>query len=521
MGNNDTWTASAVSPDGRVLALGNLYGEIQTVAWGKAGEVGRWTTQRQPISSLWFDSTASSIVSFDAGGVVAVWNASTGQRRSSFTVEGAALVAASDTVFAALGRNNRLSIKRLPDGQELFTTRPSEPVVGLALSGDGQRIAILTSAGKIVLFAIAPWRKIAVWRFDDTAALALDRKGSIVLAAGPRAGVAVFSPGTTGPLRSWSGAGRTPSVSNDGTKLAFILDNAGKLVSWPTDEELLALPLERLIRAQLSGAGAFLVLQTEDKFVAWPTDPCLLGKRPPVAADGAGKNLALLVGVAEYQDLPSVPQAPEDLSRITSLMPRAGVPGSRLALLSGAEATMAALEAQVSRWIPNHATSEGTILFFFSGRGAVDPVSGERYLLLRDSNPAYLAETAYPLDRLSAQLSSAGSSAVVMFLDTCFGEGRRCGAKMGVRPLVPRRALPADGRLGVLSATDFTATVVRGATGGSVQSERRINLPALVRFLDKTLPEPPETSIGKSFPLHRGIFGIDECGLAPTTATDP
>jgi uncharacterized caspase-like protein len=69
--------------------------------------------------------------------------------------------------------------------------------------------------------------------------------------------------------------------------------------------------------------------------------------------------------------------------------------------------------------------------FFFAGHGKRH---GEQdYLMLADSNPRQVADTALEIDALSAKFRSSGAGNVILFLDACRNDGGRDGLGIGTQ----------------------------------------------------------------------------------------
>jgi uncharacterized caspase-like protein/uncharacterized protein YoxC len=69
--------------------------------------------------------------------------------------------------------------------------------------------------------------------------------------------------------------------------------------------------------------------------------------------------------------------------------------------------------------------------FFFAGHGKRH---GEQdYLMLADSNPRQVADTALEIDALSAKFRASGAGNVILFLDACRNDGSRDGLGIGTQ----------------------------------------------------------------------------------------
>lgn len=154
-------------------------------------------------------------------------------------------------------------------------------------------------------------------------------------------------------------------------------------------------------------------------------------------------DVAIVVGVAKYADLPEALYAEEDAEAVKAHLLALGVPQRNLIHLAGSRATLTSLKKYVETWLPNNVRPGSRVWFYFSGHGAPDPRTGTSYLVPSDGDPNYLSETAYPVRELYAKLAASGAKEAVVALDACFsGAGGRSVLAKGARPLVVRHEAP-------------------------------------------------------------------------------
>lgn len=167
-----------------------------------------------------------------------------------------------------------------------------------------------------------------------------------------------------------------------------------------------------------------------------------------------GADLAVVVGVTKYSDLVEAAYGERDAEAMKNHLIAQGFPSRNVVLLSGEKASRSAIEKFVETWLPRNAGPDSRVVFYFSGHGAPDPVSGKSYLVPWDGDPGFLDNTAYPVSRLYEKLGALKSRSVLVALDACFsGSGGRSVLAKGARPLVARPdsgAIPA--KLTVLAA---------------------------------------------------------------------
>lgn len=165
--------------------------------------------------------------------------------------------------------------------------------------------------------------------------------------------------------------------------------------------------------------------------------------RPSYRLPERPDDLAIVVGVTKYADLPEALYAEEDAAAVREHFAALGVPARNLIHLAGARATRTSLTKFIETWLPNNARPGSRVYFYFSGHGAPDPKSGDSYLVPVDGDPNYLADTGYSLRELYARLAASGAKEAVVMLDACFsGAGGRSVLAKGARPLVVRREAP-------------------------------------------------------------------------------
>lgn len=210
-----------------------------------------------------------------------------------------------------------------------------------------------------------------------------------------------------------------------------------------------ALELERQLRA--SPALEAFALKTGS---VRPAPPAVAAEPPPVVRPREAlkpsyskperpDDVAIVVGVSKYADLPEALYAEEDAEAVKAHLLALGVPRRNLIHLAGPRATLTGLKKYVETWLPNNVRPGSRVYFYFSGHGAPDPRTGSSYLVPSDGDPNYLSETAYPVRDLYAKLSASGAKEAVVMLDACFsGAGGRSVLAKGARPLVVRREEP-------------------------------------------------------------------------------
>lgn len=205
--------------------------------------------------------------------------------------------------------------------------------------------------------------------------------------------------------------------------------------------------------------------------VLWPADKAVVswgaqgGSAASVAAGDpdpaglpqvfGGKDLALIVGVEHYPDLPPSDYSRGDAELVKRFLLAMGMREGNIQTLLDEKAGYAGIRKMVETWLPNNAGPDSRVFVYYSGHGAPDPVTGDAYWVPADGDPNYLKATAYPLKELYARLGALPAREVFVVLDSCFsGSGGRSLFAKGARPLVAVAASPGLGaNMAVLSAT--------------------------------------------------------------------
>jgi uncharacterized caspase-like protein len=166
-------------------------------------------------------------------------------------------------------------------------------------------------------------------------------------------------------------------------------------------------------------------------------------------------DLAVVIGVEKYQDLPASDYSSSDAKLIKEYLVSLGVKERNIELLLNERATQSSIKKTVETWLPNRIKSDSKVVIYYSGHGAPDAKTGDAYIVPFDGDPNYLEDTGYPLKRLYDKLGKLQVAEVIVLLDSCFsGAGGRSVLAQGARPLVmmtTSTVLPSN--IAVLSAT--------------------------------------------------------------------
>lgn len=122
----------------------------------------------------------------------------------------------------------------------------------------------------------------------------------------------------------------------------------------------------------------------------------------------SSKTWAVVVGVSKYQKLPGGQQlqfADRDAALFAEAIEKRGVSAQNVRLITGAEATSAAIKSAIGNWLAKSASESDTVIIFFSGHGFIEREFGESYLLGYDADPKDSYGTALSVSELGQALS--------------------------------------------------------------------------------------------------------------------
>jgi tetratricopeptide (TPR) repeat protein len=129
-----------------------------------------------------------------------------------------------------------------------------------------------------------------------------------------------------------------------------------------------------------------------------------------VATKLSGHSYAVVVGVSQYPNLPADKQlqfAERDAQSIYTILisPEGGnFKAENVKVLTGPQATLAAMKSQIDNWLPSVAQDDDRVLIYFAGHGFV--YKGKGYLAPSDFKLEQADTTGYPMDELGAVIGS-------------------------------------------------------------------------------------------------------------------
>jgi len=131
------------------------------------------------------------------------------------------------------------------------------------------------------------------------------------------------------------------------------------------------------------------------------------------------KTWAVVIGISKYQKLPGGQQlqfADRDAALFADAIEKRGVSAQNVRLLTGAEATAAAIKSAIGNWLARSASESDTVIIFFSGHGFIEREFAESYLLGYDADPKDSYGTGLSVTELGLALSRRIRAARVLFV---------------------------------------------------------------------------------------------------------
>ena len=212
-------------------------------------------------------------------------------------------------------------------------------------------------------------------------------------------------------------------------------------------------------------------------------------------------DFALVIGIEDYESVPKADYGVRDASTVRKHLEAMGWPARNIISLEGRAATGSKLKSYLEEWLPLNVKPNSTLLVYYSGHGAPDPMKGDAYIVPWDGDPRFLKSTAYPLKHLYSELSNLKAKRVLIVLDACFsGAGGRSVLAKGARPLVATvaEAFPTSDNLTVLAAAGsdeitgtlddqehgvFTYYLLKGLSGAAKDARGNVTVKGLFDYL--------------------------------------
>ena len=169
----------------------------------------------------------------------------------------------------------------------------------------------------------------------------------------------------------------------------------------------------------------------------WPS----LTEQPPVVADPALRDSALVVAIEDYQNVDDIPGAQANAADWVKFLTKTqGVPETSARLLWNFEATKEEI-LKDARAAVDRASPGGRVWFVFIGHGAPKKTGNDAYLIGADtrSTPDSVAQRSVLQSELLAILESKPGVTPILVLDACFNGKTSTGERVletGLQDLV-------------------------------------------------------------------------------------
>jgi hypothetical protein len=157
------------------------------------------------------------------------------------------------------------------------------------------------------------------------------------------------------------------------------------------------------------------------------------------------KGYALIVGISDYAYVSSLPATIiQDAENVSSLLrdpAYCAYPESQVRILLDGQATMAGFRAAL-QWLAARCQAKDTAVIYFSGHGGrlENGDLSDNYLILQDTNPANLAETAVSGTEFTRWLQQIRANRLLVLFDCCHAGGVGQVSKDGLAPKTPLKS---------------------------------------------------------------------------------
>lgn len=224
--------------------------------------------------------------------------------------------------------------------------------------------------------------------------------------------------------------------------------------------------------------------------------------------------LAVVVGVEAYAKIPSATFAAADAKTAAVYFERVlGIPAARIELRLDGEATLAQMQRVFGAdgWLARRVSPDSDIFVFFAGHGMAEPEKFSPYLLPADTDPDYLHQTAFSLDKMVEMIASLGARRTTLFLDACFSGLSREGVALldDARPLLIEQAQRVPAGLSIFSGGSgsqivssleeqghgvFSYYLFKGLAGeADLDHDRRVLAAELKSYLGDAVPRAAQS----------------------------
>ena len=149
--------------------------------------------------------------------------------------------------------------------------------------------------------------------------------------------------------------------------------------------------------------------------------------------------VAIIIGIADYQNLPKADYANDDARVFYDYALRAlGIKAGNIKLLVDADADEVSIYKAFKTWLPSKVKSSTDVYVFYSGHGLPAADGKGLYLLPQKTDRDLISKTAVQVQEIISDIQSTKPKSVTLFLDACYSGQSRTGETLiaSARPIV-------------------------------------------------------------------------------------
>lgn len=194
---------------------------------------------------------------------------------------------------------------------------------------------------------------------------------------------------------------------------------------------------------------------------------------PSVAVRPNPNRVAVIVGVSRYGYMPEAEFADRDANAFRDFATvTLGIAEDRILLLTNDAATRTEVMLALRSWLAAHSEPDTSEVFvFFAGHGIASNDGEALHLLLADTSPSLLEQTAIAEGTLVREIQSHQPRSITLFIDACFSGVGRDGEVLvetarGIRPTAKPRSYGGNVRIFAAAQNDQIALGARSVGHG-------------------------------------------------------
>jgi hypothetical protein len=151
--------------------------------------------------------------------------------------------------------------------------------------------------------------------------------------------------------------------------------------------------------------------------------------------------VAIIIGVADYRNLPKAAHADDDARAFYDYAIRAlGVKAENIKLLVNQDAGEIEIYKAFKTWLPSRVRATTDVYVFYSGHGYTTADGKGLYWFPHQADRDLISKTAILVEELNADILAAKPKSVTVFADACYSGQARSGETLiaSARPIVPK-----------------------------------------------------------------------------------